>query len=78
VSIKVRILYSEGCVHTPLTLDLVKSISSQMSLDIDLEATLVTDRDQAETLNFIGSPTVLVEGRDIDSSAAGTRFEGFG
>ena len=78
MSIKVRILYSEGCVHTPPTLDLVKSISSQMSLDIDLETTLVIDRDQAEKLNFIGSPTVLVNDRDIDPSAAGAKFAGFG
>ena len=78
MSIKVRILYSEGCVHTPRTIDLVKSISTQMSLDIDIETTLVTDRDQAEDLNFIGSPTVLIDGCDIDPSAIGSQFTGFG
>jgi hypothetical protein len=49
-----------------------------MSLDVDLETILITDRDLAERLNFIGSPTVLVNGRDIDPSVSGARFAGFG
>ena len=78
MSTKIKILYSEGCIHTSPTVDLVKAISRQMSLDIELETILVVDRDHAEKLNFVGSPTVLVNGRDIDPAVMEAKFSGFG
>jgi len=69
MSIKVQILYSEGCEHTPPTVSRVRSIAKEMGLNIDLEMVLVENEAQAKGHNFFGSPTVRVNGRDIDPNA---------
>jgi len=67
MAIRVQILYSEGCQHTHPTLSLVRSIAKDMKLDIDLEMIPIESESQAKVLDFIGSPTVRINGKDVDS-----------
>lgn len=78
MGVKIQILFSEGCIHTPPTVDLIKSVASQLSAKIDLQMIEVTDAAQAEDLSFLGSPTVRIGGQDIDPAARGAKFGGFG
>jgi hypothetical protein len=78
MSIVIQILYSEGCVHTPSTIDLVKSVAGELSADVDLEVIEVADVAQAEALNYPGSPTVRIAGTDVDPVAGNAKFSGFG
>ncbi len=78
MSIQIQILFSEGCVHTPSTIDLVKSVASELSAEIDLQMVQVTDAEQAEALDYPGSPTVRIDGQDIDPTARDAKFSGFG
>jgi hypothetical protein len=76
MSIKVQILYSDGCEHTPPTVSQVRSIAEEMGVNIDLEMVLVENEAQAKGLNFFGSPTVRVNGRDIDPNARSNGIAG--
>ncbi len=77
MSINVQVLYSEGCLRTPLTIDRVKDVAQQLDLDIELITVRIDTFDEIMEWNFIGSPTVRVNGVDIDPSARGDAFGGF-
>jgi hypothetical protein len=57
------------CPATPATIRLVKDIARAMGVRINLETVVVETQEQAETLAFLGSPTVQVNGRDIEPEA---------
>ena len=57
------------CPATPGTVRLVESVARGMGISIALEKILVDTPEQAEVLAFLGSPTVQVGGRDIESEA---------
>jgi len=48
-----------------------------MNLAIELEAVQIENQEQAKQLNFLGSPTVRVNGVDIDPAAGSAQFSGF-
>jgi glutaredoxin len=77
MSIVVQILFSEGCPHTSATIELIKNMSQEMKLDIALEPIQIDDQKQARELNFLGSPTIRINGVDIDPSARSAQFSGF-
>jgi hypothetical protein len=62
----VELLYWEGCPSHPEALELLREIAP----DIDVELREVTTQAEAEELGFPGSPTIRVEGRDIDPAGA--------
>jgi len=77
MSILVQVLFSEGCPHTSATIELISRVSHEMKLSIVLESIQIDDERQARELDFLGSPTIRVNGVDIDPSARSARFSGF-
>ncbi|NQV41407.1 MAG: hypothetical protein HQ506_03550 [Candidatus Marinimicrobia bacterium] len=75
--IQVQVLYSESCLRTPLTIERVHEVSQKLGVTIDLTTVQIDTFDQIMEWNFIGSPTVRVNGVDIDPSARGDSFGGF-
>ena len=69
MTITVKVLFSEGCDNTPPTIDLIKQISSELGIEIDLKLIRIESQDQANQWKFLGSPTVQVNGLDIEFSA---------
>ena len=65
-SVKVRILHLAECPATPATVRLVADVARVLGVPIGLETVLVETPEQAQALAFLGSPTVQVEGRDIE------------
>ncbi len=57
------------CPATPGTIRLVESVARTMGISIAIEQILVETPEQAQTLAFLGSPTVKVEGHDIEPEA---------
>ena len=57
------------CPATPGTVRLVESVARDMGIAITLERLLVNTPEQAEALAFLGSPTVQVDGHDIEPEA---------
>ncbi len=66
--LQVRILYSEGCANTPPTVELVKKVAQELNVSIHVEMMAVRTLQEAQELRFLGSPTVQIDGIDIEPS----------
>ena len=62
----VEVLFVEDCPHYPPTLALIQRVLAELSIDAELRTTLVGDQAAAEQARFAGSPTIRVDGRDVE------------
>jgi hypothetical protein len=62
----VEVLYAEHCPNFPAALALVQRVAAELGLAVDVRTTMITDQAAAERAQFVGSPTVRVNGRDVD------------
>lgn len=65
-AIAVQVQGVEGCGSVQKTVALIETTAVELSLAVDLELVMVRDIAQAEALKFFGSPTVLVNGVDVE------------
>jgi hypothetical protein len=75
--VEVRVLFTAGCPATPETLELVTDVASSTQTPIKLEKILIESPEQALDLKFLGSPTVQVNGLDVDPAARSNTAYGF-
>jgi hypothetical protein len=62
---KVTLRYFEGCPHWQTAHDrLREALRAEGMADVELVLERVETAEEAERLRFIGSPTILVDGRD--------------
>jgi hypothetical protein len=66
---RVEILYFEGCPNHPPTVELVRRAIDECGVSAQLEEVEVRDQADAGRLRFLGSPTVRVDGADIEPDA---------
>ena len=66
---RVQLLYFEGCPNHAATQELVERVAAELGVEVEIERVEVPDADTAATLRFLGSPTVRVEGRDVEPGA---------
>jgi hypothetical protein len=66
VAIKVQVLMSPGCGHGQKTVELVRDVLRELRPGARLETVLVATTTEAQRLAFPGSPTVRIDGVDID------------
>jgi hypothetical protein len=62
----IEVLYVEHCPCVPAALTVVQRICAELGIDAQIRTTLVTDQAAAERARFLGSPTVRVDGRDVE------------
>lgn len=62
----VEVLYVQDCPNYPGTLTLVHRVLAELGIDAEVRTTLITDQAAAEQARFPGSPTVRVDGRDVE------------
>jgi hypothetical protein len=77
MTLDVRVLYTEGCANTAPTIQRVQDVAREMGITIQVDQVLVTTQDQANVLRFLGSPTVQINGQDIDPAARKATAFGF-
>ena len=63
---RVEVLSFAGCPHVRAAVALVEQVARQTGVDIDLRLIDVPDAAAAAERRFLGSPTVRVEGRDVE------------
>ncbi|MGH9508818.1 MAG: DF family (seleno)protein, partial [Terriglobales bacterium] len=63
---KIEILYVPGCPHLQPAAELVERVLLEEGVRAEVQQVLVADEATAATLRFAGSPTVLVNGRDVE------------
>ena len=69
----VEIRYWEGCPSHPEALELLQDVLAARGVDARVELHEVTTQEEAEALRFPGSPTIRVDGRDVDPAGADER-----
>ena len=68
---KIDILYFEGCPNAPAAFDDVREMVRELGLDAEVREIEVKTDEEAVRLRFLGSPTVRVDGVDIEPAARG-------
>ncbi len=67
--IEVEILFFPGCPHHERTVWLAHDVVAALGLTAAVREVEVENPENAETLRFLGSPSVRVNGRDIEPGA---------
>jgi len=62
----IEVLYVQDCPHYQGTLALVERVQGDLGIDAELRTTLIVDQADADQARFPGSPTVRVNGRDVE------------
>ena len=70
---KVELFYWEGCPSHPEALELLEAVLAERGLDAAVELRRVETDEEAQALRFPGSPTIRIDGRDVDPAGAGSR-----
>jgi hypothetical protein len=68
-SVDIKILYFEGCPNHVPAIDLVKQVVAKLGIETEIEEVEITGPEDVETRRFLGSPTIQVNGIDIDPEA---------
>lgn len=66
---RVKVLSIEGCGGAEDTVKLVNETASQMGIEIEFDHIIIQNQDDARTHRHLGSPTVQVNGLDIEPEA---------
>jgi len=73
VTERIELLYWDGCPSHPEALALLRSVVDERGLGLEVELREVHSDEEAESLRFPGSPTIRVDGRDVDPAGADGR-----
>jgi hypothetical protein len=71
--VKIELLYWDGCPSHPEALELLQTVLAELGLEAVVELREVRTDEEAQTLRFPGSPTIRVDGRDVDPAGAESR-----
>jgi hypothetical protein len=64
--LRVSFLYFEECPSQDLALERLREVMAEEGIPGEVEVIKVETEEQARELRFIGSPTIRVDGQDID------------
>jgi hypothetical protein len=64
--VRVSFLYYEECPSHDLALERLREVMDEEGIPGEVEVIKVETEDQARQLRFVGSPTIRVDGQDID------------
>jgi hypothetical protein len=67
----VELLYTEGCPHGAAYLPHLQELAAAAGAGHPVQTQLLADHEHAQRERFLGSPTVRVDGVDVDPSAEG-------
>jgi hypothetical protein len=65
--VRVSFLYYEGCPSYDLALQRLREVMDEEGISDEVRVIKVETEEQARQLRFVGSPTIRVDGQDIDS-----------
>ena len=74
---KIDVLYFDGCPNHKPAVALAEQVVAELGLDASIEEIEVKGPEDAEQVRFLGSPTVQVNGRDVEPAARSRSDFGF-
>ena len=63
---KIELLYFEGCPHWTQTKELTEEVLAEKGIDTEIEMVRVDSAGVARELGFMGSPSLRVNGKDVE------------
>ena len=69
MTLTVEVLYFDGCSNVRAAMDRLETALQEYGLDWTMSQTLVSDPRAATAVRFLGSPTMRINGVDIEPSA---------
>mgnify|MGYP001626184617 CR=1 FL=1 len=63
---KVQFLYFKSCPYAEPALNLLKEVLKEKKIEIEVEIVEIKTKDEAEKYCFLGSPTIQINGLDIE------------
>jgi hypothetical protein len=72
-AVRIEFLFWEGCPSHPEAEALLRDVLAARGLEGEIEVREVLSQAQAEAERFPGSPTIRIDGRDVDPDGAGAR-----
>ncbi|MDH7488793.1 MAG: thioredoxin family protein [Anaerolineae bacterium] len=75
--VQVKVVCTEGCANTPPTIQRIREVAAELGIPIELTQVLVSTEEKAQEHRFLGSPTVLVNGLDLDPTMRSQTAFGF-
>jgi hypothetical protein len=71
--VRIELLYWEGCPSYPEAKAMLEDVLRSRGIDAPIRMHEVRTDEEAKTLHFPGSPTIRVDGRDVDPAGANGR-----
>ena len=66
---RVKLISLDKCAGTPATIELVNKTALEMGIPIEFEHVIIHTHEDARLHRLIGSPTVQINGVDIEPEA---------
>jgi hypothetical protein len=66
---RIEILYFQGCPNHEPTRALIERVGAELQVEPEVALIEVPNAEAASQLRFLGSPTVRVNGRDVEPGA---------
>lgn len=70
MTMKIEFLWYEDCPSHEAGLRLLKDVLAELDVDANVQRIKIETEEQVEKLQFPGSPTIRVNGEDIDPDGA--------
>ena len=70
---RIDFLFWRDCPSHPEARELLREVLQERGVDAEIVEREVLTQDEAEELAFPGSPTIRVDGRDVDPAGAASR-----
>jgi hypothetical protein len=70
----ITFLFYEDCPSHELALERLREVLNEKGIDANVEVVKVESEEQAQELHFVGSPTILLNGQDIDPPPPASRY----
>jgi hypothetical protein len=70
MDLDIHFLWWEGCPSHPKARQRLQEVLGELKLSVQPESVEIKTDEEAERWHFPGSPTILVNGRDIDPNAS--------
>ena len=68
-AVQIELLYFDGCPNHEALLPRLRELVAQADVSTEIELRKIADDDAAQRERFLGSPTVRVDGHDVEPDA---------
>jgi hypothetical protein len=76
--VQIEVLFLKGCPNHRLAVDEVLHVLCANGIEAPVAELEVTNSTMAQELSFLGSPSIRIDGLDVEPEARGVRSFGFG